>query len=90
MTRAGRLANMRNQFFILNAQIKTNKGINLITLERFDARLAEISVQMDDELLNHLYFFMSQITEKIEIGFSEVHPIFFKNSFYDKLDPNTE
>lgn len=58
MPRAQRLGNMRNKFLILTTKIHTNKLTNVIIMEEFDARLAEIAIQMDDEFLNDISFFV--------------------------------
>ena len=55
-------------------------------MEDFNARMAEISIQCDDEFLNDLTFFILSITDKIDVGTSGMHPIFLKNSLYDKVE----
>lgn len=45
---------------------------------------------MDDEILNDLSFFAFSIAAKIDVGTSGMHPIFLKDSHFDKIDPRTE
>lgn len=46
-------------------------------------RLAEIALQMDDEFLNDLTFFVFSITDKLDVGISGMHPMFLKGSHFD-------
>jgi hypothetical protein len=59
-------------------------------MEEFDARLAEIAIQMDDEFLNDISFFVQSITDRIDVGTTGMHPIFLKSSHFDKTEEKTE
>ena len=52
--------------------------------------MAEIAIQMDDEFLNDLTFFIFSILNKMDVGTSGIHPMFLKNSFFDHLDEKAE
>ena len=59
-------------------------------MEKFDVRVAEMALQMDDEFLNDLTFFVFSITDKLDVGISGMHPLFLKQSHFDQRDEKTE
>jgi hypothetical protein len=59
-------------------------------LEKFDARLAEIAIQMDDEFLNDMTFFVFTVIGMLDVGTSGMHPVFLKASHFEKVDDYTE
>jgi len=48
-------------------------------------KMAESAFQCDDEFLVDLSYAISSVTSLLEPSFMDLHPLFMKNSFYDKV-----
>jgi hypothetical protein len=49
-----------------------------------------MALQVDDEFINDLTFFVFSITDKLDVGISGMHPMFLKQSHFDQRDEKTE